>query len=161
MTKITLPLSVLQRIEQVGSGAVSDKKGCGRSVSDYSAWETDLGNGGLLAVIAQGQTPCLCDGGNCSLWIFRKTPTGFVELLSNFGVHDFHFRSTRTMGYSDLVISTHNAPFDFKLDVFGFDGTEYLLKECWDRSFATLDKHGHVVHVSKQAKVTREGCPQL
>lgn len=161
MKRMHLPSSALQQIEKNAPGAVTGETGCGRSASDYSAWQTDLGNREILAVIAQGRTPCLCSGGNCSFWIFQKTSTGFEVLLDDFGVQDFHFKSSSTMGYPDLVISTHNVPFNFKLGVFRFDGTGYGLQECWDRSFATWDKHGEVVQVSKQARITRVECPQL
>lgn len=161
MKRTHLSSSVLQQIEKVAPGAVTDETGCGRSTSDYSAWQTDLGKKEILAVIVQGRTPCLCSGGNCSFWIFQRTSTGFEVLLNDFGVHDFHFKSSSTMEYPDLVISTHNAPSNFKLQVYRFDGTRYGLQECWDRSFATWDKHGKVVHVSKQARITREECPQL
>ena len=160
MQRVLLPPPILQRIEKIAPGAVANTPGCGLSASDYSAWSVKLNNS-ILAFVAQGRTSCLCEDGNCSLWIFQKTPTGFRDLLDDFGVHDFHFKSTRTMGYPDLVTSAHSAPFDFKLNVFRFDGTRYELRECWDRSFANWNKYGKVIHVSKHGKVTREGCPQL
>lgn len=160
MQRVLLPPPILQQIEKIAPGAVANTPGCGVSASDYSAWSVKLNNS-ILAFVAQGRTSCLCEDGNCSFWIFQKTSTGFRDLLDDFGVHDFHFKSTRTMRYPDLVTSIHNAPFNFKLHVFRFDGTRYELRECWDRSFATWDKYGKVVYVSKQARITREGCPQL
>ena len=158
---IPLPRSVLEQIAKIAPGAVADTNGCGLSTSDYSAWETILSDTGASAVVAQGRTACLCPDGNCSFWIFQKTSGGIALLLNDVGVHDFYFKSARTNGYLDIVISTHNAPFNYKLDVYRFDGTSYMLEECWDRSFAQWNRHGKIVRIYKRARTTREGCPQL
>lgn len=140
-------------------GPDSDADGCGDSSSDYSAWEIDLSDSGVSAVIVQGKTTCLCGAvGNCSFSIFESVPP-HKTLLDTDLVQEFHFRSARTNGYRDLVTSSAGA-VDSELRIFRFDGKRYTLKECYDKSYIYRDKQGNP-HTMKNPKITPEPCQQL
>lgn len=143
-----------------GPDSGADTDGCGGSAADYSAWEMDLNNSGVPAVIIQGRTTCLCGGvGNCSFSIFQDVPPHKTLLYTDM-VQEFHFKGTRTNGYRDLVTSTHGSAFDSELRVFRFDGTRYALKECYDQSYIWRDKQGNP-HTMRNPKTTPEPCPQF
>jgi len=155
------PISVPRWVApEPGPDSSADADGCGGSASDYLAWEIDLNDSGVLAVIVQGKTTCLCGAvGNCSFSIFQSVPPHKV-LLDTGLVQEFHFKRARTKGYRDLVTSAHGSAFDSELRIFQFDGKRYRLKECYDKSYSYLDKQGNL-HTRDHAKVTPEPCPQF
>lgn len=130
----------------------ADADGCGGSASDYSAWEIDLSDSGVSAVIVQGKTTCLCGAvGNCSFSIFESVPP-HKTILDTDLVQEFHFKNARTNGYRDLVTSAHSSISDSELRVFRFDGKRYRLKKCYDKNY---------MYPMKYAKITPEPCPKL
>lgn len=109
----------------------------------------DLNNDGKPELIVEG----LCSPtGNCSTSIYRKTESGYQELL-NHDAQLVRVRRTMTHGYRDVVYDMHGSAFESWLFVFKFDGKKYQLKECFDSSY--LGTHGRI---KKRPTVTRKKC---
>lgn len=94
--------------------------------------------------------------GNCSTWIYRKTESGYQQLLND-EAQVVKLRRTITNGYHDIVFKVHGSAYQSGIMLYKFDGKQYRLKECLDRDYSFLDKRGRF-HTRRRPKITRMKC---
>jgi hypothetical protein len=123
---------------------------------NFAPEEFDLNADRTPEVVIKGKE-CLCSPtGNCSFWIYRRGGSGYHELLEAEGVHRYHFLSSRSHGYRDLVASMHGSAYDSTVFLFRFDGKRYRLRECYERSYHEIDSKG-----IEQGVAETESSPNL
>jgi len=117
----------------------------------------DLNADGTPEVVVKGER-CLCSvTGNCWLGIYRRGKGGYEELLDAGITQTYHFLSSRSHGYRDLVTTMHGSAYDSVVFLFRFDGRRYRLRECYDRTYLVLDSKD-IQHFLLKPKFTRTSC---
>jgi hypothetical protein len=118
---------------------------CPRSGPTEFAWtEFDLSSDGAKDLIVQPFDACTCSPtGNCDLWIFRNTRSGYSNILTAEGqVQMFRIMIHQTRGFHDIETSMHGSAYDSGVTVWKFNG-EYYKEACqYDRSYEYPDKDG-------------------
>lgn len=110
----------------------------------------DLNGDGIPDVIAQGLVDC-SPTGNCSFWIFPKTPTGYRLLLDGFG-QTFTIQRSKTNGFHDIVVSMHGSATESRLTDFRFEDGHYVEVGCYYANWAVLD--GNEIHELKEHQIS-------
>jgi hypothetical protein len=121
----------------------------------------DLNNDGIAEVLAQAYgLKEGCGGtGNCSFWVFQKTATGFKKLLDTRGkdgvggIQLITIETSRTNGFSDLVLATHDSASERTLLVYRYRKGQYRYSECYNASWVSA-KEGRWRFL-KYPKITR------
>jgi hypothetical protein len=127
---------------------------------NFRVEKIDLNDDTKPEFVVQGLNKYLCTiTGNCSFWIYQKTGNGYERVLEASDVQQYNFKRTLSNGYRDLMTSTHDSAFDSSLSLYRFDGDEYRLTECGERSYSYLDKQGQF-HIRKQPLVTISKCSE-
>lgn len=98
----------------------------------------DLNHDGTPEVVAQGMAGC-SPTGNCSFWVFEKTPRGYKLLLNGFG-QTFTVEKASTNGFRDIVVSTHDSAFDSMITVYRYKGGSYHDVACYDAAFFVRER---------------------
>jgi hypothetical protein len=84
--------------------------------------------------------------GNCAFWIFQKTPAGFALLLDTRnkegwgGVEYYTVKEESSHGYKDLVFAAHDSASEKTLDLYRFNGNQYLQTGCYIASWMQYTK---------------------
>lgn len=97
----------------------------------------DLDQDGTPEVVAQAMVACGASG-NCPFWLLRKKAEGYTLLLED-TVETFTVQKTRTNGFSDIVLASHDSAFEETIDVYRYEGGEYKDVGCYDAVVAVLD----------------------
>lgn len=121
----------------------------------------DLNEDGVAEVIVQPSDPGYWCGatGNCTFWIFQKINGRFEPILDsrlgngNGAVETFNILPEKTLGYSDLVLGTHDSASEKSLFVYRFDGRKYQPHECYDADWQVSD--GKEIGYSEEPTITR------
>ena len=109
----------------------------------------DLNGDGTPEVLAQGNNLKAGCGatGNCPFWVFEKTPSGFLKLLDtrnkdgNGGIQLFTISESKSNGFNDLVLATHDSASERSLYVYRFRSGKYQQAECYVASWVSTE-HG-------------------
>ncbi len=97
----------------------------------------DLNDDGIPEVVAQGMAGC-SPTGNCSFWIFQRSPKGYRLLLEG-EAQSFTIQPTSTEGFRDIVLSMHGSATDSGLTEYWYmDGT-YRDVGCYDASWIVFE----------------------
>lgn len=102
-------------------------------------------------VVVQIGHYCSADG-NCSMWFFRKTPTGYKLLIDSIG-ESFTVQKTTTNGFQDLVVAMHSSAIEMWLKVYRYARGRYWRAASYDADWAPLGKDGQV-HQLKEPRIT-------
>jgi hypothetical protein len=105
----------------------------------------DLNGDGVPEVIAQAVGDDVCSPtGNCTFWVFQKTPSGYRLILEKGAAQGFTIQPNRTSNYSDLVLTMHGSATEQGLYVYQFKRDHYQRAACYDARWSYLDKNGEV-----------------
>ena len=93
--------------------------------------------GGKSNVIAQavGEDSGCSPTGNCPIWVFEKTPSGYRVILDAQAIQTFTIQHSRTNGYLDLVLGQHGSAFERELHVYRFQNGSYWEAACYDANW--------------------------
>lgn len=116
----------------------------------------EVGAKGIAAVEVDGMNR-LCGANNCDKWIFRRTTAGYERILNAGGVQTIEVLKTRTNGYRDIMTAQHGSAWDSGLSLYRFDGREYRLVRCFDRTYRYVDRRGRA-HDLKHPRITPIAC---
>ncbi len=103
-----------------------------------------------------------CSGtGNCTLRVFEKTLTGYKKLLDKRekdgigGIELVTVEVSRTNGYLDLTLASHDSTAVKDLEVVRFDKTKYVRSACY---VADWEDHNHLGEALKKPVIFRTKC---
>lgn len=94
--------------------------------------------------------------GNCEFELFKKSGETYQKLLSAEMVQTIKVLKTKTNGYFDLELKTHNSAYDSYHRIYAFDGKSYRRKKCRFETYQILDAKGNAVEL-QNPKITN-GC---
>lgn len=77
--------------------------------------------------------------GNCSVWVYRKTNSGFKQLLKADTIANLSAAKTKSNGYVDIVLSTHSGAYETYIYTHKFNGNEYREAGCIVRSYISAN----------------------
>jgi hypothetical protein len=107
-------------------------------------------------VIAQGLGQEVCGAtGNCPLWVLEKSGGHYKLILNGFG-QTFTVQSTRTNGFSDIVISMQGSATSSDLMLYKYKNGQYHRTACFDAEWAV--REGDESRNLKEPRVTPEAC---
>jgi hypothetical protein len=119
----------------------------------------DLNGDGRPEVIAQPVGDEVCGAtGNCFFWVFEKTASGYRLLLDakdgdpKPGIQVFTIQPTRSQGFSDLVLGTHDSASERTLYLYRYHDGRYRQTDCYNADWWSTQ--GGSWHQLKQPEVT-------
>lgn len=125
---------------------------------NFRTKKIDLNRDGKPEFAVQGLNEHLCSPtGNCSFWIYRQSDKGYEPLLDTGDVQQYYFQNTISNGYRDIITAMHGSATDSDLSVYKFDGKQYQLKECMERSYSYKDKQGRY-RIRRTPLITHVKC---
>lgn len=85
--------------------------------------------------------------GNCQFWLFKKKGQkgnlGYDILLkAPNDVQVFNLKKSKTNKYFDLQTTSHGDAWSGVMNIYKFDGKEYILNSCFDYNYLFIDKKG-------------------
>jgi hypothetical protein len=115
----------------------------------------DFDGHGRNEIVAQGSGEDACSPtGNCPFWILRHGRDGYRVILDADSTQTFTIQSSRTNGFSDIVLGMHGSATDSTLTIYKFDGSKYRDAGCYEANWGIVDKGG-TWHDLKEPRVTR------
>lgn len=119
-----------------GDLGVSTEKEFAHMASATRIKVVDLNGDGIPEVIAQSMGTDTCGAvGNCALWVFKKTASGYSSILDS-GSQSFVVEATRSNGYSDLTLALHDSATRKQLYLFRFRSGRYRETACFDANWS-------------------------
>jgi hypothetical protein len=96
----------------------------------------DLNSDGVSEVIAQpvGDAAGCGATGNCPIWIFEQSPTGYKVLLDG-TAQTFTVQNNVTEGFDDLVLGQHASASEQVLYLYLFRNGRYRKSACYDANW--------------------------
>ena len=131
---------------------VSDLKSGGADPHSKQQWRAialdsvikvvDLNGDGVPEVVVQtvGEESGCSATGNCPIWVFGRSGSGYREILEGDAIQTFTIQHTRTKGYLDLVLGRHASAFEEELFLYRFSDGGYFRTACYDASWKRLVK---------------------
>lgn len=96
--------------------------------------------------------------GNCTFWVFQKNKANnFKSILDGNEIQTFDLKKTKTNGYTDVELRTHNSAASHYYQLFKFNGKKYTAQRCWWEDFMIPDKKGNF-HEVKKPQIRFEKC---
>lgn len=92
---------------------------------NMSVEEVDLNRDGVSEYEVELSGPCACGMVNCSIYIYRQTPTGYESILEDASGFGFQVLKTSTKGYTDVRVDARDSAAAQSQTVYKFDGTRY------------------------------------
>lgn len=95
------------------------------------------------------------------LWIFKKTEKDFEVILSTYNdVEEFRLQKSKTKGFFDLetTASYPRSKTSLGMDIFEFDGEQYVKMKCYDYIYLYEDKNGDLQKLKKPKYVSLHCC---
>ena len=112
----------------------------GGAAKNLRAEFIELNHDSTAELQVHGIGSCICGANNCANWVYRKTGDGYQLILDAGSINHIEVKKTLTNGYRDLVTAVHQSAFSTGLAVYTFDGKEYRLKECFQRSYSSTGR---------------------
>ena len=124
---------VLKTLEEELRGDIANETGALATLSgDLRFKRVDLDGDGVPELVLQGMGPTWCGAtGNCAFWILRKFGGGFVEIFDSGPGQSIFLQPTRSKGWKDFVLSTHDTATRSIRDFYRFNGTRYERSSCY------------------------------
>ena len=151
--KVKVPQKIIQQLMRNDEDVQAENYTADQLAHELRAETIDLNNDGKPELIVQGFCAAV---GNCSTWIYRTKEGGYLQLLNDMA-QVIKVRRTITNGYRDLVFETHGSATDSGIMVYKFDGTQYRLKECFERTYRYEDRRGRM-RDWKRPRITGGKC---
>jgi|SRR5581483_9528421 len=96
-----------------------------------------LANAGLNGLFVRSTAKSDCGAtGNCSTWLLRKSRTRFHLVLHGVSADAVGFQSRMTNGFKNVVASANMSADSSAINVFGYDGHQYVRQGCYERTRA-------------------------
>jgi hypothetical protein len=114
----------------------------------------DLNGDGTPEVIVQGMGPFAgCSPtGNCPFWVFQRSDGAYKLLSHEPSVQTFTVRRSRTHGFSDLVLATHESAKESILTVLRYHDGRYRKEGCYDARWFVVE--GDTIRELKEPQLT-------
>jgi len=87
--------------------------------------EVDLNRDGVKEYQVELSGPCVCGMVNCSIYVYRQTPTGYESILEDASGYGLQLLKTSTRGYTDLRVDARDSAAAQSQTTYKFDGTRY------------------------------------
>ena len=124
---------------------ISEFRECPNFRDNFQLTKLDLNQDNRPEFIVHGLRQCLCSPtGNCSFWIYQRTPKGPKLLLSTHGVQRFKFKKSRSKGFLDLVTSMHDSATSSEVSLYRFNGEVYEIFKVWAEEYEYPDSEGNM-----------------
>jgi hypothetical protein len=103
----------------------------------------DLNDDGIPEVLAQAvgfKAGCGATG-NCSFWVFKKAPAGYMKILDSRGedgyggIEVIKISTSHSNGYKDLILGDHVSAAERTLYVYRYRNGKYQESECYDANW--------------------------
>lgn len=100
-----------------------------------------------------------CGNANCPTWLYRKSGNKYIQIPvgNELSAASVEARRTITNGYLDLTAKTHAGSGEGTLFVYKFNGSKYVVKECFNMKSGYFDGSGNYREY-KTPKVTKMSC---
>ena len=92
---------------------------------NMSVEEVDLNRDGVTEYEVELSGPCACGMVNCSIYVYRLTPTGYELILEDAAGYGFQLLKTSTRGYADLRVDARDSAAAQSQTIYKFDGQRY------------------------------------
>jgi len=102
-----------------------DEGGLRKAQEDMTIEDVDLNRDGVNEYQVEMSGPCACGMVNCSIYIYRKTGSGFEVILDDAAGFGAEVLKTSTNGYSDLRVTARDTAATQAETVYKFDGKRY------------------------------------
>ena len=87
--------------------------------------EVDLNRDGVPEYEVAPSSPCVCGMVNCSIYLYRQTPSGYESILEDASGMGIEYLKTSSKGYVDLRIDARNNAATYSSSTYKFDGKQY------------------------------------
>lgn len=135
--------AISAQLEKNYSAGADDGEDFRELALDTAIDSIDLNDDGTGEVIARSLGRFLCSPtGNCPLWVFQKSGSGYRLLLEGFGQR-FTIEISTFNHYNDIVISTHGSATSGDLDLYRYEKGGYQYAACYNYNWTSpedLDK---------------------
>lgn len=102
-----------------------EEGGARAAEENMSVEEVDLNRDGVTEYQVELSGPCVCGMVNCSIYVYRQTPTGYESILEDAAGFGLQRLKTSTMGYTDLRVDARDSAAAQSQTVYKFDGQRY------------------------------------
>ena len=118
----------------------------------------DLNGDGRKEIVIKGlENPFRC-GNNCSkFWIFQQTKNRNYQKLFEANGYLPDAGKRKTLGYKDILFEFYASYNEFINGTYKFNGTEYVLKNCWSKTNLYKNKDGDMAE-GKKWRVENYDC---
>ncbi|MEP6925675.1 MAG: hypothetical protein ABI954_14510 [Pyrinomonadaceae bacterium] len=99
----------------------------------------DLNNDGVKELTVQYNCATV---GNCMFRVYSKKGKNYKTILSDGATQTFEIQKTKTKGYHNLKLGTHNSAFETYYQLFKFNGKNYKREKCWTNNYYYIDENG-------------------
>lgn len=120
----------------------------------------DLNDDGRKEIVIKGlENPFRC-GNNCSkFWIFQQTKNRKYRKLFEANGYLPNVRRSKTFGYKNILFEFYGSYNSFLNGTYKFNGTEYVLKNCWSETNLYKNKDGDMSE-GKKWRVKNYDCKE-
>ncbi len=155
-TPIELAKQLLKDDVMVKELAEMDGLSLSQVTKRLSSRKIDLNGDGVVEYIVSGIG---CGNANCPTWLYRKSGNKYIQIPveNELSATSVETRRTKTNGYLDLTAKTHGGGGEGTLLVHKFNGSKYVVKECFDIKSGYFDGSGNYREY-KTPKVTKTRC---
>ena len=116
----------------------------------------------VKAIILRARNFCDCSPtGNCRFWIFVASGDNYRAILDTHMVQDFGFLKSRSEGYRDLVVWSHNSADRSGARLFQFDGKEYQEVCAWEEDYESKELPNGQWVSAGAPKIVSSSCESL
>lgn len=125
--------------------------------------DLDLNNDGVKEIFIRGiANPYSRCGNNCyTYWIFQKTGDKKYRKLFEAEGHLAIVQNKKTRGYKDIGFTVTYKDIVYSKNIlFGFDGTHYIPKKCWEESKLVKARNNVDLVVGKKWKTIYSECKE-
>jgi len=105
---------------------VENEEGGTRAAEEKMTVEAvDVNRDGVSEYEVDLSSPCTCGMVNCSIYLYRQTPTGYESILEDAAGYGLELLKTASNGYVDLQVDARDTAATRGSSIFKFDGKKY------------------------------------
>ncbi|HRH41507.1 MAG TPA: hypothetical protein PKY82_07660 [Pyrinomonadaceae bacterium] len=147
-------------IGSINSERARNIKNCSDIIESFFE-SPDLNNDGQKEIFIRGvENPFRC-GNNCSkYWVFEKINGQSYRKIFEANGYLPVVRKSKTLGYKNIAFEFYASAIEFIDGTYKFNGTEYVLKNCWSENKLVKNKDGDFVKRNKW-KVKNYDCREI
>lgn len=155
-TPTELAIQLLKDDLMVKEIAQSDGLSLSEVIKRLSSQKIDLNGDGVVEFIVSGIG---CGASNCTFWLYRKSGNKYIKIPveDDINAESVEPRRTKTNGYLDFSAETHGGAGYNGLYVYKYDGSKYVVKECFSKNYFYTDRNGNSLQY-KIPKIAKRRC---